>query len=161
MNTSHVKVCAASISWALLLFLGLAAPVQADENPSEKQATGQPKPKTVFELYCGNCSRSMQYHSSHAFISEVIYAAGQASEKWLRTEIMSSDLPNGIKTRYSPKLQVRYQVFARTCKAWSLHSSHDSLTDANKATKKLSESQQAPYQIVPHYTRSEDVVSKR
>ncbi len=160
MNTSRVKVCAASIPWALLLVLGLVSPTSADDNPPGNQAAGQPKPKTVFELYCGNCSRSMKYNSSHATISEVIYAAGQASEKWSRTEIMSSDLPNGIKARYSPKVQVRYQVFARTCKAWSLHSSHDSLTDANKAAKKLSESQQAPYQIVPHYVQREDVVTK-
>lgn len=162
MNTSQAKASAASITLAILLVFGLTFPTLGDDISTESESARRTQAKTVFELYCGNCSRSMQYNSSYASVTQAMHAAGEASEKWTRTEIKSSDLPDGVRTKYSPSLRYEYRVYARGCKAsWSLHSSHASYTDAIDVTKKLNDAKPGSGKLIWHHTWQQDATSKK
>jgi hypothetical protein len=163
MNTFRLKMRAASITTLLVLITIAQAP--ADEKANQTQAVADAKPVTFFELYCGNCSRSMRYRATFGSLDEVNVAARIAGEEWKRTAIKSTDLTDGYRGKYTKSQTVSYRVFVgfrRRCSVrWELRSEHRSYREADEVVKALSESSSGPLQIVPHYSQDSETVAKR
>ena len=153
MMTSRVKVRAAG----MMILLGTSAVVStsAAVKSSGSQVSTKSKPVTVFELYCGGCSRSTWYRATYASLQEVTVAARQAGQKWKHTKIQSTDLANGIKGKYPLALEVSYRVYVRSrCgQQWRLQTTHASLQEARTDVTARYGKPVDYVQIIPHYSR--------
>ena len=161
MMTSRVKLRAT----AMMILLGTSAVVStsAGVKSSGSQVSTKSKPVTVFELYCGGCSRSTWYRATYASLQEVTVAARQASQKWNHTRIQSTDLANGIKGKYPRALEVSYRVYLRSrCgQRWRPQSTHASLQEA-RAVVTAQYGKPVDYvQIIQHYSRKAAAVSRK
>ena len=165
MVMSRFNVCATKVICAIvLLFATVASTSAGDIASSTNQHAVAAKPKTVFELHCGHCSRSMSYRESFPSIVQALDAAEKArkeSKDYLRTEIMSTDLPGGLKEINFAAVEMSYRVYVKPCKAWSLKSSHASLKDANDVVKNVNEANDSLYMIVPHYAQERESVARK
>lgn len=150
MRATRFKVCAGLA--VLALNAAIDGAVFADDSIPASATTTTNK-QLSFELYCGGCSRSMEHRSSHLTFVQAIEAANVASKRWRRTEIVSTDIPEWSKNRYSGAALVSYRLYIRGCKTWQLQGTHKSAVAAEKAFKTLRNADQTQYRIVAHYTR--------
>ena len=163
MNTLRFNMRAASIT-TLLVIVALA-PTSAEDKANKTQAPVEAKPVTYFELYCGNCSRSMGYSATFRSLDEARNAARIAGKDWKRTAIQSTDLADGIRGKYTTSQAISYRVFVgfqRRCRVdWDLRSEHPTPWAADKVVKALKESGIELLQIVPHYTQNVESLTKK
>ena len=163
MNTFRFKMRAASIT--TLLVLVTIAQTSAEEKANKTQTAVEAKPAAYFELYCGNCSRSMRYRATFGSLDEVNVAARIAGKEWNRTAIKSTDLTDGYRGKYRKSQTVSYRVFVgfqRRCSVrWDLRSEHPSYREADEVVKALRKSNSDLLQIVPHYSQDLESIAKK
>ena len=163
MNTFRFKMRAASITTMLVLVTG--AQTSAEEKANKTQTAAEAKPATCFELYCGNCSRSMRYRATYGSLHEANDAAETAAAKWRRTAVKSTDLTDGYRGKYTKSQTVSYRVFVgfqRRCSVrWDLKSDHPSYREADKVVKALRKSNSDLLQIVPHFSQELESIAKK
>ncbi|MDE0867095.1 MAG: hypothetical protein OSA98_25235 [Rubripirellula sp.] len=163
MNTFRFKMRAAGIT--TLLVLVTLAQTSAEEKANRTQTAVEEKPATYFELYCGNCSRSMRYQATFRSLDEVSVAARIAGKEWNRTAIQSTDLTDGKRGKYTKSQTVNYRVFVgfqRRCSVrWDLRSEHPTPREADEVVKALRESNSDLLQIVTHYSQDLESLAKK
>ena len=163
MNTFRFKMRAAGIT--TLLVLVTLAQTSAEEKANKTQTAVEAKPATYFELYCGNCSRSMRYQATFRSLDEVSVAARIAGKEWNRTAIQSTDLSDGKRGKYTASQTVSYRVFVgfrgRCSVRWDLRSEHPTSREADEVVKALKESDIELLQIVPHYSQDLESLAKK
>jgi hypothetical protein len=163
MNTLRFKMRAASIT--TLLVLVTLAQTSAEEKANKTQTAVEKKPVAYFDLYCGNCSRSMRYQATFRSLDEVRVAARIAGKEWNRTEIQSTDLTDGKRGKYTASQTVSHRLFVgfqgRCSVRWDLRSEHPTSREAIEVLKALKESDIELLQIVPHYSQNVESLAKK
>ena len=163
MNTFRFKMRAASITTMLVLVTG--AQTSAEEKANKTQTGVEAKAATCFELYCGNCSRSMMYRATYGSLHDANDAAETAGAKWKRTAVKSTDLTDGYRGKYTKSQTISYRVFVgfqRRCSVrWDLRSEHPTYREADEVVKALRESNRDLLQIVAHYSQDPESPAKK
>jgi len=164
MNRFRFKMRAVSITPLLILIA--VAQASAEEKADKTQTAVEARPVTYFELYCGNCSRSMRYQATFRSLDEVSVAARIAGKEWNRTAIYSTDLTDGKRGKYTTSQTVSHRVFVgfqRKCRGvqWDLSSEHPTSREAIEAVKALKGPRIDLVHIVPHYSQNAESLAKK